>query len=232
MIAFCYAISKLALWVFFRLGFGLEVTGAEHVPRAGGFVLASNHVSYFDPPLLGAACPRRLHFMARATLFQHWLLGAFMRSVGVMPLQRGQSDLPGLRLAIQRLRRGEPVAIFPEGARQPNGRLGQARRGVGLLAMQAQVPIVPVVVRGTFEALPLGARWPRRAKIRVAFGPSISYTDAPASDASTLATPDPRRPGQAGAEPAPAGAAARGRHEALANVVTHRWHRLADQLNG
>lgn len=209
MIALAYAVSKFVLWLFFRLGFGLEVTGAEHVPRTGGFVLASNHVSYLDPPLLGAACPRRLRFMARASLFHHWLLGAFMRSVGVMPVQRGQSDLPGLRLAIQMLRDGEAVAIFPEGGRQFSGRLATAKGGVGLLAVTAQVPIIPVLVQGTFEALPSGSRRLKRAKIRVAFGPRIPYT--------TTLVPT---------------LAARERHDQLAAQVTHAWHRLADQLHG
>ena len=207
MIALAYAVSKFILWLFFRLGFGLEVTGAHHVPRTGSFVLASNHVSYLDPPLLGAACPRRLRFMARASLFSHWLLGAFMRSVGVMPLQRGQNDLPGLRLAIQMLRNGEAVAIFPEGGRQFSGRLGTAKGGVGLLAVMAKVPIIPVVVRGTFEALPPGSRRVKRAKIRVAFGPQIPYTTSPVP---TLA--------------------ARERHDQLAAQVTHAWHQLAEHL--
>ena len=210
MIALAYAVSKFILWLFFRLGFGLEVTGSEHVPRTGSFVLASNHVSYLDPPLLGAACPRRLRFMARASLFTHWLLGTFMRSVGVMPLQRGQSDLPGLRLAIQMLRRGEAVAMFPEGGRQFSGRLGTARGGVGLLAEAARVPVIPVLVHGTFEALPPGSRRVQRAKIRVAFGPQIPYTTTPM----------------------PTLASARARHEQLAAQVTQQWHRLADELHG
>ena len=207
MIALAYAVSKFILWLFFRLGFGLEVTGAEHVPRTGSFVLASNHVSYLDPPLLGAACPRRLRFMARASLFHHWLLGTFMRSVGVMPLQRGQSDLPGLRLAIRMLRRGDAVAIFPEGGRQFSGTLGAAKGGVGLLAVTAQVPVIPVFVNGTFEALHPGSRRLKRTKIRVAFGPQIPYTTSPVP---TLT--------------------ARERHDQLAAQVTQAWHQLAEHL--
>lgn len=209
MIALAYAVSKFVLWLFFRLGFDLEVTGAEHVPRTGGFVLASNHVSYLDPPLLGAACPRRLRFMARASLFHHWLLGTFMHSVGVMPLQRGQSDLSGLRLAVGMLRCGEAVAIFPEGGRQFSGKLGTAKGGVGLLAVTAQVPVIPVFVNGTFEVLPPGSRRLKQAKIRVAFGPQIPYTTTPVP---TLAS--------------------RERHDQLAAQVTQSWHRLADQLHG
>lgn len=196
-----YHLVKAILWVVFRLGFGLEVRGRAHVPRRGPFILASNHVSFLDPPLLGAACPRRLSFMARATLFTHGLLGAFMRGVHVIPLERGEGDLGAIREAVHRLHRGDAVAIFPEGGRQMSGRLGAAQRGVGLLADAAQVPIIPVVVTGTFEAWPPHAQRLRRAKIRVAFGPSIPYTNRPAS-------------------------ARRAYHEALAVAVTEAWRRL------
>ena len=202
-----YYVVRFFLWLFFRMGFGMEVQGRSHIPRRGGFVLASNHLSYFDPPLLGAACSRRLSFMAQAQLFDHPLLGAFMRGVHVIPLQRGEADMGAIREAVRRLRRGDAVAIFPEGGRQLSGQLGTARGGVGLLAVMANVPIVPVLVRGTFEALPPGSSRLKPAKIRVAFGPQIPYTTSPVP---TLA--------------------ARERHDQLAAQVTQAWHQLAEHL--
>ena len=215
---FYYAVRTF-LRLFFRLGFGLEVTGQEHVPARGPFIVAANHLSYFDPPLMGAACPRRLSFMARADLFKNWLLGAFMRGVHVIPLQRGEGDLAAIREAVIRLRRGDAVAIFPEGGRQLSGRLGMARRGVGLLAEAAEAPIIPTLIRGTFEALPSGARWPRRAKIRVAFGAPIPYTKPPCSPTSP--------PGDREAARRDEPSASRTRHQALADCVTAAWQRLA-----
>ena len=212
-----YDLAKFVLWLLFRLGFGLEVRGHEHIPTHGAFVLASNHTSYLDPPVLGAACPRRLGFMARADLFQHLFLGTLLRGLHVIPLQRGEHDLGAIREAVRRLHRGEAVAIFPEGGRQASGRLGSAKRGVGLLAAAAEVPVIPTLVTGTFEALPPHARALRRAKIRVAFGPAIAYTDASASpvgsgtSAVTLALPT------------------RSHHERLADAVTRQWHALAAQ---
>jgi len=197
-----YDLSKFLLWLFYRLGFGLEVVGCEHVPRRGAFIVASNHVSYLDPPLVGVACPRRLRFMARADLYDHGLLGAFLRGVRVIPLKRGAGDVAAVRAALDALRRGAGVAIFPEGGRQFSGELGVAKRGVGFLADAARAPVIPVLVRGTFQALPPGARRLGRAKIRVAFGEAITYTDTPA----------PRR------------------HEEVAEAVSQAWRRLAQQM--
>jgi 1-acyl-sn-glycerol-3-phosphate acyltransferase len=148
--------------------------------------------------------------MAQAKLFDHPWLGAFMRGVHVIPLQRGEGDTAAIREAVRRLRRGEAVAIFPEGGRQFSGRIGTAKRGVGLLAELARVPLIPVVVQGTFEALPPTSRRLHPAKIRVAFGPQIPYTTAPV----------------------PTLLSSRSRHEQLAAQVTQQWHQLAEQLNG
>lgn len=220
----CYDLVKLFLWTVFRVGFDLEVHGQEHVPRRGAFIVASNHVSYLDPPVIGVSCPRQLSFMARSTLFQHFWLGVFLRSIHVIPLRRGEGDLGAVREAVERLRRGEGVAIFPEGTRQLSGTLGSAKRGVGLLAEAAQTPVIPAVVSGTYEALPPTSARLRfhRAKIRVAFGRAISYTSAPLSSAGPLGDPQ----GEGGAE----GHSARRRHQDFADVVTHAWHRLAEQL--
>jgi len=198
-----YDFSKWTLWIFFRFGHGLEVHGLQHVPKRGGFVLASNHVSYLDPPVVGVACPRRVAFMARTTLFAHPFLGAFLRGIHAIPLRRGEADHGAVSEAIARLRRGLGVAIFPEGTRQLSGRLGSAKRGVGLLAATAQVPIVPALVTGTFDALPPEAKRLHRAKIRVAFGPPIPYTTASVSS-----------PGD---------------HQQLADAVTQAWQRLDEE---
>jgi 1-acyl-sn-glycerol-3-phosphate acyltransferase len=220
--ASCFAVSKGLLRVLFRLAFGLEVRGCEHVPARGAFIAAGNHVSYLDPPVLGVACPRRLRFMARNTLFRYPLLGGYLRAVGVIPLTRGEHDPRALREALRRLQRGEPVAIFPEGHRQLSGELGAAKRGVGLLAMSARAPIVPVLITGTRAALPPGSAWFRRAKIRVAFGRPIPYTGrslgAPVATGSS-------------SDGTSAVRSARDAHQALADEVTRQWRRLQDALN-
>lgn len=218
MVSLCYAFSQFILWLLFRFRYGLEVRGQEHVPPRGPFIVASNHISFLDPPLIGVACPRRLRFMARADLFRKPLLGCYLRSIGVMPLKRGEADVAAMRAALGRLQRGEGVAIFPEGTRQLTGRLGTAKRGVGLLAVAARAPIVPALVQGTREALPPDATRLQKAKIRVAFGPPIAYTNS-----SVPATPS-------GEPPTEGTESGRARHEQLAEAVTQSWRRLEEQL--
>jgi 1-acyl-sn-glycerol-3-phosphate acyltransferase len=236
MTSWSYAFSKFICWLTFRIRFDLRVSGRQHVPRTGAFILAANHVSFLDPPVVGSACPRRLRFLARADLFRHARLGGWMRSVGVIPVKRGEADLPAVRAALRVLRRGEPVAIFPEGGRQISGALGRAKRGVGLLAEAAGVPIIPAFVQGTFEALPPDAKRFGSAKIRVAFGPPISYTTGSSATswrdqgpaASLAGARDAVPSGAKGA--AQAGQPARVRHQAVADEVTRAWQRLKGQL--
>jgi 1-acyl-sn-glycerol-3-phosphate acyltransferase len=211
-----YNAVKLLLWAVFRLGFGLEVSGQEQVPAHSGVILASNHASFLDPPVVGAACPRRVHFLARADLYRHRWLGAFLRSIGAVPLRRGEADREAIQQALAWLRQGEVIAVFPEGSRQISGRLGSARRGVGFLAQTARVPVVPVLLAGTYDALPPRARRLRRAKIRVAFGRPIPYTHL--LNEQTLS---------AGGFPA---ATAREAQRQLAEAVTRQWQQLAEQI--
>ena len=218
----CYDLTKLSCWVVFRGGFGLEVRGKEHVPRRGPFIVASNHCSFLDPPVVGTACPRRLTFLARADLFQRPLLGAFLRGVHAVPLRRGEGDRAALSMAKQLLASGQPVAIFPEGTRQLSGILGEARRGVGLLAETTGVPVIPAFVSGTFQALPPHAQRLYPAKIRVAFGPAVAYTKSSgvrgvSSGRAPELVSDPLSP--------------RSRHERIAQAVTAAWRQLAEDLH-
>ncbi|MBI3321112.1 MAG: 1-acyl-sn-glycerol-3-phosphate acyltransferase [Candidatus Omnitrophica bacterium] len=200
MVPLAYSLSKCVCWLVFRLGFGLEVRGQHHVPRRG------------------SACPRRVRFMARATLFRHPVAGTFFRSIGTIPIRRGEGDVMAIRAAVDYLRKGEAIALFAEGTRQVSGRLGSAKRGVGLLAIAASVPIVPVVVNGTFDALPPHAARLSRSKIRVAFGPPVAYTDTPIVE--------PVNPTESQR------VASRTRQEQLARAVTRQWRCLAEEMEG
>lgn len=126
-----------------------RVTGLEHFPQSGGVLVVSNHVSIADPVILIAASPRPLVFMAKEDIFRARLRGAFLRWFGgVFPVRRGQNDIRAVRDALELIRAGQPLVVFPEGTRHPEG-LGRALPGVGYLARRAECPILPVAIVGT-----------------------------------------------------------------------------------
>jgi len=171
----------------------MMVYGRENVPAKGGFILAGNHVSYLDPPAVGSACPRGVHFMARHDLFKIPVLGWWLRSVGVFEVKRESADVSAIKQAIRCLRSSKGLALFPQGRRSGIENLEQdIQAGIGFIAQKSGVPVVPVFVKGTEKALPKGAGFFRPAKITVRFGKSIlvgsdmSYQDAAALIAAEI----------------------------------------------
>ena len=150
--------------------FGLEAHGLEHVRFAGPALLASNHVSYLDPPFIGASLEEDIIFFARKSLFRfkfsNWLLTRWQS----IPVDRDRPDPGSLKTVFRRLKEGKKVLIFPEGTRSPDGSLQPGEPGVGMLIAKAQVPVVPVRIFGAFEALSRDHKLPRPATIRIVYG--------------------------------------------------------------
>lgn len=136
-----------------RLLFGLKLYGLENLPRTGGLVIAANHQSYLDPPILGGTVPREIHFMAKATLFRKPVLGPLIRYLNSIPVTRSGQDLTSLRAALDVLEAGGALLIFPEGTRSRTGQFLKATGGIGLLIRQSGVPVLPVYIQGTRGAL-------------------------------------------------------------------------------
>jgi len=151
-----------------------EVRGREHVPRSGGLIVASNHISFFDPPLIGIAAVRELHFLAKEELFRPPVFGSLIRTYNAIPIRRGVADLSGLSKAIEVLRGGEALIMFPEGSRMRDGELHPARPGVGMLAVGTDALIVPCYISGSDRP---GGWITRRARLRVWFGPARTWQD-------------------------------------------------------
>ena len=153
---------------------GVRVEGAQHVPASGAFILASNHTSLADPPILGGAVGHRngrlIHFMARHEIRRWPIIGWLADNSGVFFVRRGESDRAAQRLALQLLAEGRPIAIFPEGTRSRDGRLGTARAGVALLALRSGVPVLPVGIAGTHRIFPGRSRFPHRSPVTVRIG--------------------------------------------------------------
>lgn len=154
----------------------MKVVGRGNIPKKGPFILVSNHMSYLDPPLLGAAVYRSLNYMARDNLFKRPYSGRVMRNVHAFPVKRGKGDLSAMREALRILGAGKPLVIFPEGTRSKDKNLKSVKRGVGFIVSKAKVPVIPAYIEGTFDALPRGIMTLRRHPVRVYIGKEIDFT--------------------------------------------------------
>ncbi len=126
--------------------------GIENIPREGGVILASNHISWYDPPFVSVSCPREVHFMAKRELFSIPVLGFIIRNLNAFPVSRGKYDRQALEAAIEVLRKGEALIVFPEGtSSRKKGEFLPPKAGVGVLAREGQVPIVPTYISGSDE---------------------------------------------------------------------------------
>lgn len=172
-----YRFARFVSYAYFKVFHRFRVHGLEHVPADGAFLLASNHVSFFDPPALGCRLPRNLHYFARSTLFEG-AFGKLITALNSIPVNRDGADATSFKRALKTLNKGFPLLVFPEGTRSPNGSLQPPRRGVGLMACKAQVPVVPARVFGGFEAFGKGRKTPKPgARLTVVYGPPLSIED-------------------------------------------------------
>lgn len=171
-----YTVTKAILYVYFLLYHRLSVKGigdlrAFLAAHDGPVVIAANHLSYLDPPLIGAIFPTRLRFIAWDHLFDSFIMRALITPLGAVPVSHeNRSSAAGLlRQVMGFLESGSSVLIFPEGQRSVDGRLQPLEGGVALLSAKTRAPILPVWIDGTFEAFPPSKSFPRPAKITVTF---------------------------------------------------------------
>lgn len=167
-------------WICFRCLFATyfrwHVSGAERVPASGPLILAANHASFLDPPLIGSGLSREINYLARESLFRYPLVGALLRSWNAVPVDREGGGARGLRNILDRLLAGGAIILFPEGTRSRDGRLQAARSGIGLTVIKSSAPVVPVRVQGTFEAYGRHMKFPRPRRVRVIYGHPVDFS--------------------------------------------------------
>jgi 1-acyl-sn-glycerol-3-phosphate acyltransferase len=143
-----------------RAAFQYRAYGRENIIEEGPAIMAANHQSYLDPPLVGITCRNELFFLARKTLFEKRFLGAIISRVNALPVDLTRGDLTALRAIMNLLKEGHRTVIFPEGTRSLTGQIQQARPGIGMIIARTLAPVVPMRIFGSFEA------WPKGGKIR------------------------------------------------------------------
>jgi len=168
-----YRVIRGAVWTFLHSYNRLRVEGREHLPRSGGALIVANHQSFLDIPVIAAACPRHVSFVARDTLAESAALAWIMRQCAAVLIRRGSADRAALREMTRKLELEDCVAMFPEGTRSRDGRLGEFRAGAIVAARRTGVPLVPAGIRGALRAWPRERRLPRPARIGIRFGPAI-----------------------------------------------------------
>jgi 1-acyl-sn-glycerol-3-phosphate acyltransferase len=184
-----YHFNWAWLRLMYRFYFRWHVYHPERVPSVGPVILASNHASFLDPPLIGCGLHREVCYLARESLFRFPIIGPGLRAVNAIPVDRDGGGGAGLKAIFDRLLDGHAILLFPEGTRSKDGRLQPARSGIGLVVIKSGAPVVPVRVFGTFEAYNKNTVIARPHPVTVKYGRPISFI---ALRAEAKSAPKPR----------------------------------------
>ena len=165
-------LGNIFSWIFFRL----RVDGIENIPRRGAVILAANHISWLDPPLVALKVPRKVTFVSKTTFHKNLFTRSIIKSIGIIPLRQHNGTV-GMVSTMKSLKKGIPLVIFPEGTRNFSGKpFLPASPGVALLAEGAKAPVIPVYLEGTNKALPNRARIFRPRQVRIFYGKPLIFT--------------------------------------------------------
>lgn len=170
-----YRFAKNFVWYLLKPFYRMEVHGRENIPEAGPVIICSNHISNFDPPVVGGAATRDLHFLAKAELFKGKFFNYFFRKLNAVPIKRGTNDRQALREALALLKEGKVLGLFPEGTRSKSGELGEGLSGIGFFALRSDAIVVPCVIIGPYK---IGR------KLKIVFGSPVEMASLRESKAS------------------------------------------------
>ncbi|MFB4163437.1 lysophospholipid acyltransferase family protein [Alteribacillus sp. JSM 102045] len=163
-----YAVGKTICKIFLSSIIRAEAIGQENIPKEGPVLLCSNHISNYDPPLVGSFMKRKIHFMAKEELFSKKILGSLLPSLGAFPVKRGAGDRQALRKGLGLLEEGKVLCLFPEGTRSKTGEVGKGLSGSGFFALRSEAAVVPVAIFGEYKPF---------RKVTVVYGKPINFQE-------------------------------------------------------
>jgi 1-acyl-sn-glycerol-3-phosphate acyltransferase len=172
-------MTKFFLTPFLRLFYRIRVEGREHIPKHGGAILASNHISFCDSFFLPLVVPRRVTYIAKAEYFDNWKVAWFFKANGHVPVRRGEGAgwKKAMDAAAEIVEAGVLFGIYPEGTRSKDGRLHRGHTGVAMLALRTGAPVIPIGFVGTDKAQPVGAKMMRPFKrVTIRIGPPLDFS--------------------------------------------------------
>jgi len=172
---FAYYIARFICFAVLKIYCRVRVYGRENIPKQGSFIISSNHESHLDPPAVSISVPQIVHFMARDDLFDVRFLGSLLKKIAVYPVKRRQQDLKAVKDSLRKLKEGKVIGIFPEGGRVEEPGLGEPALGIGMLAAHSGVPVLPVFIKGTGEALPKHAKSIKFWPVKVYIGKPLKF---------------------------------------------------------
>ncbi|NEU31116.1 1-acyl-sn-glycerol-3-phosphate acyltransferase [bacterium LRH843] len=170
-----YQLGQFLCRTVLSSSFKVEIVGKENIPDEGGVILCCNHLSNFDPPLLGAYIKRPVHYMAKQELFEKPILKTILPKVHAFPVRRGMSDKRMLRTTMDLLREGKMIGLFPEGTRSKDGTLGKGLAGAGFFALRTEATVIPCAIIGPYK---------RFKKLKLVYGEPIDFSELRENKAS------------------------------------------------
>lgn len=163
-----YPFARSVVAGILKSTYRIKVEGLEHFPKEGGVLLCTNHISNFDPPLVGVTAPRKVLFMAKDELFKVPVLKQLLNNFGTFPVKRGGGDREALRAGLKVLKDGNVLGLFPEGTRSKDGKLGKGQSGAGFFALRSTAAVVPCAIIGPYKSF---------RTLRVVYGKPINMEE-------------------------------------------------------
>ncbi|MBA2173857.1 1-acyl-sn-glycerol-3-phosphate acyltransferase [Halobacillus locisalis] len=176
-----YKLGKFLCTVIFYPLYRIKVVGKENIPKEGPVIICSNHISNFDPPIVGITSSRNIYFMAKEELFKNRFIGGILKRVHAFPIKRGMRDRNALRKGLGVLKDHHALGLFPEGTRQKNGEIGKGLAGAGFFALRSNAYIVPCAIIGPYEKF---------KPLKVVYGEPIDMTEYREEKASAQVVTD------------------------------------------